>query len=167
MIKRLLSLMILAVLIAACGSTGEENKSQVSEESINIEFASLIESPADFLNKEIVLDGNVVHVCKHSGKKMFIVGEDPDIRLHVSAGGDIPVFPMELLGSDVTVTGVLTEVIIAEEEHSGEHAGEGEHSEDEADGEAAEGEDCETEAALKKQPVLATYILEYKSHTVK
>lgn len=85
---------------------------------------------------------------------MFIVGEDPDIRLHVAAGGDIPVFPMELLGSDVIVTGVLTEIIVAEEEHSGENAGKD-----------AEGEECETEEALKKQPALATYILEYKSQS--
>ena len=160
MIKRVFGIVIIAALLTSCGNSGNKSATDKDNEKIdavlNVEFASLIESPADFLDKEIVLDGNVVHVCKHSGKKMFIVGEDPDIRLHIAASGDIPVFPMELLGSDVTVTGVLTEVIIAEEEHSGENAGKD-----------AEEEDCETETALKKQPALATYILEYKTHTVK
>ena len=32
---------------------------------------------------------------------------------------------------------------------------------------AAEGEDCETEAAVAAQPVLAQYVLQYKAHVEK
>ena len=169
MIRRIFGIAIVAALLTSCGNnsaTVKEDKN--SEAEVKVEFASLIETPADFLNKEIVLDGNVVHVCTHSGKKMFVVGDNPDIRLHIAAGDDIPVFPMDLLGSTITVSGLLTEVIVAEEGHNtGEHAGEGEHAEESAAKKTPEGEDCETETALKEQPVLANYILQYKSHTVK
>ena len=38
-------------------------------------------------------------------KKMFIVGENPDVRLFIAAGENMPKFPMELLGSEVIVEG--------------------------------------------------------------
>ena len=51
------------------------------------------------------MEGKVIHVCTETGKKMFIVGEDPDVRLFVAAGENISKFPMELLGSEIIVKG--------------------------------------------------------------
>jgi len=187
MIKKIFGLLLLSVVIASCGNSGTKVE---NGEATVVEFASLIENPVQFENTEITITGKVVHVCTNSGKKMFIVGENPDIRLFISAGDDIPKFPMELLGSEITVTGLLT---VAE---AGEKMGEGEHKEGEMAAEEAEvhthaegeeahaevaeeteevveettevaAEDCETEEAIAKQVALKDHVLQYKSHVVK
>jgi hypothetical protein len=184
MIKKIFGLLLLSVVIASCGNSGTKVE---NGEATVVEFASLIENPVQFENTDITITGKVVHVCTHSGKKMFIVGENPDIRLFITAGEDIPQFPMELLGSEITVTGLLTVVEAGEKMGEGEHKdemGEGEHKEgmDEAvEGEHKEGmaeevegeevevaaEDCETEEAVAKQVALKDHVLQYKSHVVK
>ena len=129
MVKRLFGLVIIAAVFMSCGSNAEKKSDADAKESaLSLEFAALIDNPEAYLAKEISLEGNVVHVCKHSGKKMFIVGENPDIRLYISAGEEVPKFPMELLGSTVTVTGLLSKVEAGEK--IGEGAGEGEHKEE-------------------------------------
>ena len=164
MMKKIFGILMIAFLVASCANSTGEKKSETEAAPVAVEFASLIENPAGFLNKDITIEGSVVHVCKHSGKKMFIVGENPDIRLFISADDEVPVFPMELLGSTVSVKGHLAMVAEAAEE--------GEHAEGSIEGMeevelTAEGEDCETEAAVAAQPVLANYVLHYKSHEEK
>ena len=155
MIRKFFGIALLSLLIVSCG-TGDGSKKDKSTASgdavVAIEFAQLMADPAQYSGKEIAVSGKVIHVCAHSGKKMFIVGDDPDIRLFVTIGEELPKVPMELLGSDVVVTGKLS---IAEK---GEMGGPGEEAEDEA---------CETEVALAAQPVLAEYVLRYSSHKVK
>lgn len=153
MIKRILGLMIMAALFAACGNTKDEKPAEPVAEATELAFASLTESPDQYLDKEITVKGKVVHVCVHSGKKMYIVGEDPDIRLFVSAGDEVPKFSMDLLGSEIAVTGTLAKI------ETGAEMG----KEEAAAGEA----DCETEAAVAAQPVLADMVLNYKAHTQK
>ncbi|HCC71719.1 MAG TPA: hypothetical protein DEQ09_11285 [Bacteroidales bacterium] len=156
MVKRILVPAIIAVIFAACGNTGDKENSTTESkiEKAEITFVNLIEDPDNFIGKEITLEGKVVHVCKHSGKKMHIVGEDPDIRLFISAGEEVPKFPMELLGSEIYVTGIFQKIETGadmEKEHKGDE----------------EGEACETEEAIAKQPVLADMVLNYRDHKVK
>ena len=77
---------------------------------VKVEFASLVENPDSYVGKNIVVEGKVVHVCTESGKKLFIVGENPDISLFIAAGENMPKFPLELLGSQVIVEGTITKV---------------------------------------------------------
>ena len=178
MIKNLFGLLLISVFVISCGNSGNTKKAEAAPEEVL--FAALIENPAQFENKEITVTGKVVHVCTNSGKKMFIVGDDPDTRLFITAGDDIPKFPMELLGSEISVTGTFA--LSQPGDKMGEGEGEGKMQEAEVTeaseaGEAemgnAEGadtasaEDCETEAAVAKQAALSNYVLHYKSHIVK
>jgi len=63
----------------------------------------------------ITVAGFVTHVCKHSGKKCFIVGESQKTTLRVEAGGEIETFPAELIGSKLSITGVLKEQRVSQE----------------------------------------------------
>lgn len=173
MIKKLFGLILLTALVASCGNSGTKGNAdaKVADNEITaVEFASLIENPAQFENKNITISGKVVHVCTMSGKKMFIVGENPDIRLFISAGEEMPKFPMELLGSEITVTGEFAMVEVGENMGEGKNH-EAEMAETEGEEEVAEtaenAEECETETALANQPALAEYVLHYKSHEVK
>jgi hypothetical protein len=171
MIRRIISLVFISALIVSCGNTGKKEaapKTEGPEAGAKVEFASLVASPESYVGKNIIVEGKVVHVCTETGKKMFIVGTDPDVRLFIAAGENISKFPMELLGSEVIVEGTITKVggtpMAANEpamkEMEGKQASEG-------GAKTMSGDSCETETALAAQPSLANIIMEYKSHTVK
>lgn len=171
MIRRIFSLVIIAAFISSCGNTGNKevsSKTKGSEQGVKVEFASLIENPDNYVGKNIIVEGKVVHVCTETGKKMFIVGENPDVRLYVAAGENISKFPMELLGSEVIVEGLITRVggtAMAPKEKPAKNVEAKQASEGSAKSMA--NDSCETETALARQPSLSNIIMEYKSHTVK
>lgn len=171
MIRRIFSFMVIAVILASCNNTPTKEVS-TKDTSLNntekVEFAALIASPDSYVGKNISVSGKVVHVCTETGKKMFIVGENPDVRLFVAAGENISKFPMELLGSEITVEGVIKKAG-GSSSAMGEKKGNGMGGMHEAEeGMKKMGKDsCETETALAEQPSLANIIMEYKSHTLK
>ena len=57
------------------------------------------------MGKLISLDGMVAHICRESGKRLFL-GEE---SFKVLATNNVPTFKIELEGSDVTITGYLKE----------------------------------------------------------
>jgi hypothetical protein len=175
MIKRVFLLPIIALIISSCGNAGKKDissKTEGSPEAVKVEFASLISNPSAYIGKNISVEGKVVHVCTHSGKKLFITGENPDVRLYVQAGEEMPKFPMELLSSEIVVEGTLTQVPaagMAEEEgmKSGEGIKEGEGmNAGEGMAKVAGTDTCETEKALASQPVLSDLMMIYNKHTL-
>ena len=77
------------------------------------------------IGNEVEIRGMVVHVCKHGGKKMFIVGEDPEKRVKINATDKVSVFEPELEGSVVSVKGVIEpieEEAVPEEEKNTQDA---------------------------------------------
>ena len=101
-----------------------------------------------------------------SGKKLFITGENPDVRLYVQAGEEMPKFPMELLGSEIVVEGTLTQpVAAAMAEGEGMPQGEGMKT-GEGMAKTAGADTCETAKALASQPVLSDLMMIYNKHSV-
>ena len=167
--KKLTLIAFTVLIISSCGNNGNK-ESQIKAEGIQltnrIEFASLIENPGEFVGKTISVEGKVVHVCTQSGKKLFITGENPDIRLYIQAGEEMPKFPMELLGSEIVVEGTLIQPIASSmETGEGMHSGEGMHlGQNEFAKEATDS--CETEIAMAAQPVLSDLMMVYNRHTL-
>lgn len=168
MIKKIFSLSIIALLVLSCGNKGKKEVSQNagSSESVKVEFAKLIANPSEYVGKNISVEGKVVHVCTMSGKKLFITGENPDVRLYVQAGEEMPKFPMELLGSEIIVEGTLTQpVATAMAGEEGMNKGEG-MMKGEGMVKAAGADTCETAKALASQPVLSDLMMIYSKHAV-
>jgi hypothetical protein len=163
MIRKIFPTLLVAAFLTACGNTGsKENSTKADGESGNnqIEFASLIENPGSYVGKTISVEGKVVHVCTHSGKKLFITGENPDVRLYIQAGENMPKFPMELLGSEIVVEGTLTNATASA-------MGEGEGMQAmEATSMQVSTDTCETAKAMAAQPVLADLMMVYNKHEV-
>ncbi len=162
MIRRFFAIVFSAAILSSCGNTATKEAGAVtdgSDDAVKVEFTSLVDNPGSYIDKNISVEGKVVHVCTMSGKKMFIVGENPDIRLFISAGEDMPKFPMELLGSEIVVEGKLTRATAAAM-MEGEVMGE-------ASMVSGEDESCETEEALAAQPALADMMMVYSRHKVK
>jgi hypothetical protein len=175
MFKKTLSLAVAVLLIASCGNkSGKETMS--SSKAENVKFASLIENPGTYVDKNIIVEGKVVHVCPHTGKKMFIVGDNPDVMLYISAGENAPKFPVDLLGSTIAVEGHISRVVTAEKP-AGEMINPAIETAACCDSSAKAGEacadssktktaECETESALAKQPVLSDLMMIYNKHTL-
>jgi RecJ-like exonuclease len=78
-----------------------------SQKSMTVKPDNFQDMAADLVGKEVEIEGMVVHVCKHGGKKMFIIGENPDMRVKITATDKVSVFEPELEGSTVHVKGVV------------------------------------------------------------
>jgi hypothetical protein len=81
------------------------------EQSVVISPEKFQDYAAENVGKEIEITGMVVHVCKHGGKKMFIIGEDPEMKVKIDASDKVSVFMPELEGSTVTVKGVIQPIV--------------------------------------------------------
>jgi hypothetical protein len=163
MIRKFLSVAIVALFITSCGNSGKKavsSKTEGTTEAAKVEFASLVSNPSDYIGKNISVEGKVVHVFTHSGKKLFITGDDPNVMLYVQAGEEVPKFPMELLGSKIVVEGTITKATaMAMKEGEGMQEG----------GKMMEGagsDTCVTEKALVSQPVLSDLMMVYNKHTL-
>ena len=169
MIRKIYLLSAIALLVMSCGNNARKDVSQTGTDpaTVKVEFASLISDPSGYVGKNISVEGKVVHVCTHSGKKLFITGDNPDVRLYIQAGEEMPKFPMELLGSEIVVEGTLTQPVAAAPTEGGMAGIEGEGMKAAEGVAAAVGADtCETAKALASQPVLADLMMIYSKHTV-
>jgi hypothetical protein len=138
MLKNVFIILIAATFLMACGSQGTADQSEqtATTEEIVAETAPMVLTLAEFqekaesiVGKEVALEGSVIHVCKHGGKKMFITADDPEVRIKITTGEEMAAFDTELEGSYVKVRGIVEEIMV-EVEGEGEHAEEGEHEED-------------------------------------
>jgi hypothetical protein len=95
-------------MFVACKKENVANKPQ--ENTIKtLTFDELYSNTLDMPKGKVAVEGLCVHVCKHSGKKIFIVGADPNSKLQIYAGEGLAGFPPDLEGSKVRVVGVLEE----------------------------------------------------------
>lgn len=102
MVQKLVILTCTALLIFSCGSE------TTTQDLPQLDVATLSSDVDDYVGKRVSVTGTVVHVCQHGGKRMFIIGEEPDPRFKITAG-KIGSFDAALEGSDVVVRGVIQE----------------------------------------------------------
>jgi hypothetical protein len=98
--KSLLALLFLSVLILGCN-----NQKPSQNEAIPVKISEVKEKAPEVMGKLISMEGMVAHVCRESGKRLFL-GEE---SFKVLATNDVPTFSVELEGSDIVLTGHLKE----------------------------------------------------------
>jgi hypothetical protein len=102
-------------ILAAMTSCGNKAKPAPAKETATVttvaayELDSLLLVAADLVDKNVTVRGFVTHTCKHSGKRCFIVGKDGKTSFRVEATGDIGGFNRELVGSEISVKGIVKE----------------------------------------------------------
>ena len=109
--QRTILLALIAVMAISCNQTvkteaGSEEAAK-SESIVAASIMELLDSPAEYQDKEIALSGMVTHVCRHGGQKCFIVADDGETQMRIVPGGDIDEFKVELEGSTIAVKGVF------------------------------------------------------------
>jgi alpha-glucuronidase len=109
--KLFFSIGIMALILSSCnmGSRGID-----PGDAVKVAVASFEKQAEGIVEKTVVIEGTVLHTCKHSGKRMFLVDGNDSIRVEVTAGKEITKFDEKLVGSRVRVLGVLKEEKIDE-----------------------------------------------------
>ena len=139
MLRNLLLIIMASVIVWSCDNQQTANQEQVVEEEVvtktepkAVSLAEFKEQAGTLVGEEVILEGTIIHVCKHGGQKMFITADDPDIRIKITPGEEMAAFETELEGSDVKVLGIV-EAMETEVVGEGTHAEEGEEHEEDAD----------------------------------
>ncbi len=96
----LIPILLFSVLLYGCN-----NSKATKEEAIPVELSEIKAKAPDLMGKLVRVDAMVAHVCRESGKRLFL-GEESFKGL---ATNKVPTFRVELEGSDVTITGYLKE----------------------------------------------------------
>jgi len=117
--KKFFLFAVLSAVLLSCGN--RQPSSNASDEATSVKSETVFELDAllpvadQELDKTVTVIGYVTHVCKHSGKRCFIVGESHEASMRIEAKGEIGGFNRELVGSKLAVTGVLQERRLSKE----------------------------------------------------
>lgn len=115
MIKKLVFFITLSMIFFACGTRTEQPPPAGEEELAVISVATFDSLAGEYIGQEVQIEGLIDHVCRHGGKRMFLVYAGTDGRVKVTTGENIPSFDVALEGSDVVVKGVVDELRIDEQ----------------------------------------------------
>ena len=111
---RIISFLFAVSLLASCGQQSKKSETASDQEILPISVADFLTDATAFVDQAVEINGTVVHVCRHGGQRLFIIGEDGKKRVRITTGEDIAEFDVELEGSRVQVTGLVKELIIDE-----------------------------------------------------
>ncbi len=111
--RKITLLAALVITLVSINSVFAQDDLKTKQSAAVAQQAAIVtpESFQDFaeanVGKEVEIKGMVVHVCRHGGKKLFIIGEDPEMRVKINASDKVSVFEPELEGSTIDVVGVI------------------------------------------------------------
>lgn len=115
MTKKLFPIIIFSIfLIASCNQGTKETANDNKADTALLTVFSFDTSAHSFVDKPVIIEGTVLHLCKHGGKRMFLVDGTDSIRVEITAGEDITKFEESLVGSRVRIFGTLKEERIDE-----------------------------------------------------
>lgn len=115
MAKKLFPIIIISIfLIASCNQGTNEKSGENKADTALLTVLSFDTSAHSFVDKPVIIEGTVLHLCKHGGKRMFLVDGTDSVRVEITAGPDITKFEETLIGSRVRVFGTLKEERIDE-----------------------------------------------------
>lgn len=144
-------LAVIAFMLTACGGGQKDAQQAQTDEPVELTVGNFKEMAAGLVGQTVKIKGTADHICKHDGKKLFIIDVDMPGRVKIVTGENMAAFNSENEGLDFVVVGTIAETIIDEaylqeweeelkaemEEHKHLEDGEG-HGEEEDDHHSAE-----------------------------
>ncbi len=92
-----------------------QQKEAPGAKTIQISFKDFEKNAHQYIGRTVEITGIVDHVCKHGGKKMFLVDTKSDGRIKVTIGDDLAAFTQDLIGETVKVKGIVEELRVDED----------------------------------------------------
>jgi len=143
-----MNLRILALVVVTLVAISCSNKKQNEQEATGgkekkgktevLKVSEILDRPENYVNNEITVQGMVVHVCQHGGKKLHVSEAGSDQKLRIKAGENMSPFEREIEGSMVQITGEYTEERIDQDYIDKLKKGDSEEHHDHAEEEAEE-----------------------------
>ena len=123
--KNLVIIGILVFVFFGCANQNQKQQQATEEQTLVLTVDDLYEKAADLTDKEVIVKGTVMHVCKQGGARCFIMGSNENINIRVEAGETIGAFTQEQMGSDLEIKGILKIVLTEADAHNPakEHGG--------------------------------------------
>jgi hypothetical protein len=109
MLKKAILFPVLFIFLISCNQNSTNNSNVQATGPVKLMVASFLKSAPELINKEVILEGTVSHICKHGGKRMFLVDGNDSVSVEIVTGPDIIKFDEALVGSRVRVNGILKE----------------------------------------------------------
>ena len=106
------SIFILAAVallaMVSCNNKAKENQNQESAATVALSVDDILAKGDSLVGKTVTVEGVCTHICKHGGKKLFMMGTD-DTKMLRAEACELGSFPAEVVNSLVSVTGTLEE----------------------------------------------------------
>ncbi len=104
----------LGLFLFACNENSDKadakDKNKTSTAIIDVDLKTLYNNPGEYIDKEVFVSGIVDHICKHGGKKIFLVQDDKNIKIMSTEK-----FDENLVGKNIKVKAVFKEERIDEQ----------------------------------------------------
>ena len=115
MTKKLLPLVFIGLMLAfACNQGPKETTEETNVDTVLLTVATFDRDASTYVDQPVWIEGTAYHICKHGGKRMFIVDGNDSLMVEITLGPDIVMFDEGLVGSRVNILGVLKEERIDE-----------------------------------------------------
>jgi hypothetical protein len=115
--KNLVLLSAIVFLFFGCGNQSKKQQ-EAAEPVVVLTVDELYGKAAELADKEVVVKGTVMHVCKEGGARCFLMGSNENINIRVEAGEKIGAFNQEQMGSELEIVGILKEVKTEADAHN-------------------------------------------------
>lgn len=112
--RTFLSILALSFVLISCNQKQQKRSTETSQAPKIMQVDSLLSNAENMVDDTIVVDGLCTHICRHGGKKIFLMGSDDTKIIRVEASGNIGSFSQETVNSIVEVKGILKEQRIDE-----------------------------------------------------
>lgn len=109
-----LMIILLITLFASCQSNGStQQPTSETPQVTTMEVDSVLQNAAQLAGSEIEIEGVCTHICKHGGRKIFLMGSNSTRILRIESG-KAGKFDPNCVNNIVKVKGVLVEERIDE-----------------------------------------------------
>ncbi|WP_321331237.1 hypothetical protein [uncultured Bacteroides sp.] len=106
----LATVFVMLIGFASCGNKSQKTTGGATEQrqSSALEVDSLLANADSLVGKEVTVEGVCTHICKHGGRKIFLMGSDDTQTIRIESG-KLEKFDQKCVNSVVSVTGTLVE----------------------------------------------------------
>lgn len=111
----LIPLMLVAVAVSSCNNKSASAKGEeIAEAAISVD--SIFVNPDAIVGDTVIVEGVCSHLCKHGGKKAFLLGSDDNVIIRCESTPNMGgYFPQETIHKALRVKGILRETRIDEQ----------------------------------------------------
>lgn len=95
--------------ISACNTGNKDDANKAASDTTKVTVLTFLQQADSLVEKPVIIEGTVLHTCKHGGKRLFLIDGPDSVRVEVTTGPSIAKFEESLVGSRIQISGILKE----------------------------------------------------------